>query len=89
MYLYIYIFTHVYLHMCKYTFKYIHIYIVNIRRFICKFLKFYLLLAALGLSCCLGFSLVAARGGYSLWCAGFSLQWLLWLQSRVSRMRAQ
>ena len=27
---------------------------------------------------CMGFSLVAASGGYSLlWCTGFSLQWLL------------
>ena len=33
-----------------------------------------------------GFSLVAASGGYSsLWCAGFSLQWLLLLQSTGSR----
>ena len=33
-----------------------------------------------------GLSLVAAVGGYSLlWCAGFSLQWLLLLQSTGSR----
>ena len=33
-----------------------------------------------------GLSLVAASGGYSLlWCAGFSLQWLLLLQSTGSR----
>ena len=33
-----------------------------------------------------GFSLVAASGGYSsLRCAGFSLQWLLLLQSTGSR----
>ena len=33
-----------------------------------------------------GFSLVAVSGGYSLlWCAGFSLQWLLLLQSTGSR----
>ena len=33
-----------------------------------------------------GFSLVAASGGYSsLWCAGFSLQWLLLLWSIGSR----
>ena len=33
-----------------------------------------------------GLSLVAARGGYSsLWCVGFSLQWLLLLQSTGSR----
>ena len=34
----------------------------------------------------LGLSLVAASGGYSLlWCAGFSLQWLLLLRSTGSR----
>ena len=33
-----------------------------------------------------GFSLVVVSGGYSsLWCAGFSLQWLLLLQSTGSR----
>ena len=33
-----------------------------------------------------GFSLVAESRGYSsLWCAGFSLWWLLLLQSRGSR----
>ena len=33
-----------------------------------------------------GLSLVAASGGYSsLWCAGFSLQWLLLLRSTGSR----
>ena len=35
---------------------------------------------------CPGFSLVAASGGYSLLqCAGFSLRWLLLLQSTGSR----
>ena len=35
---------------------------------------------------CAGFSLVAVSGGYSsLWCAGFSLQWLLLLWSMGSR----
>ena len=34
----------------------------------------------------LGFSLVAASGGYSLlWCTGFSLRWLLLLQTMGSR----
>ena len=34
----------------------------------------------------LGLSLVAVSGGYSsLWCAGFSLRWLLLLQSMSSR----
>ena len=33
-----------------------------------------------------GLSVVVASGGYSsLWCAGFSLQWLLLLQSTCSR----
>ena len=42
----------------------------------------YLFIAALGLCCCRGLSLVAASGGYSsLWCVGFSLRWplLLWI----------
>ena len=44
------------------------------------------LLAALGLCCSVGFSLVAASGGYSLgWGTGFSLRWLLLSQSMVSR----
>ena len=34
-----------------------------------------------------GLSLVAESGGYSsLWCAGFSLQWLLLLKSTDSRV---
>ena len=37
-----------------------------------------------------GLSLVAASRGYSLlWCAGFSLRWLLWLRSTGSRPQAQ
>ena len=45
-----------------------------------------LFLAVLGLQCCTGFSLIVASWGYSLlWCAGFSLQWLLWLWSTGSR----
>ena len=36
-----------------------------------------------------GLSLVAARGGYSsLWCAGFSLRWLLLLRRRAPGARA-
>ena len=54
------------------------------------FLKFiyliYLFLAVLGLCCCVGFSVVAASGGYSsLRCAGFSLRWLLLLLNTGSR----
>ena len=46
----------------------------------------YLFLAALGLICCAGFSLVAARGGSSsLWCMSVSLQWLPLLQTTGSR----
>ena len=45
-----------------------------------------LIFAALGLLLHAGFSLVAAGGGYSLlWCAGFSLWWLLLLWSKDSR----
>ena len=43
-------------------------------------------LAVLGLCCWSGFSLVAVSGGYCpLRCMGFSLQWLLLLQSTGSR----
>ena len=59
----------------------------------------YLFLAVLGLRCCMQafftfyfllfffrLSLVATSGGYSsLWCVGFSLQWLLLLRSVGSR----
>ena len=48
----------------------------------------YLFLAVLDLCCCVGFSLFAASVGYStLWCRGFSLQWLLLLCSTLSRAR--
>ena len=37
---------------------------------------------------CVGFSLVVESGGYSLlWCADFSLQWLLLLWSTGSRRK--
>ena len=42
------------------------------------YLFIYLFLTVLGLHCCVGISLVAA-------CVGFSLQWLLLLQSVGSR----
>ena len=43
-------------------------------------------MAALGLRCSAWLSLVAASGGYSsLHCVGFSLRWLLLLQSTGSR----
>ena len=45
----------------------------------------YLFLTALGLCCCVGSSLVAVSGGYSLVAVQFSLQWLLLLQSKGSR----
>ena len=42
----------------------------------------------LGLRCCMDFFLVAVRGAtLYLWCAGFSLQWLLSLQRTGSRAR--
>ena len=47
---------------------------------------FNLFLTVLGLRCCARASLVASSGGYSLLrCAGFSLWWLLLLQSTGSR----
>ena len=51
------------------------------------FLKNYLIFGCGGSSLLhAGFSLAAESGGYSsLWCAGFSLQWLLFLQSTGSR----
>ena len=46
----------------------------------------YLFLAGLDLCCCIGFSLVLACRGYSLIVVdGFSLRWLLLLQSTNSR----
>ena len=41
--------------------------------------------AVLGLCCCVGFSLGAASGGYSICGAVRSLRWPLSLQSAVSR----
>ena len=46
----------------------------------------YLFLAVLGLRCCAwAFSSCGERGLLFLWCAGFSLRWLLLLQSMGSR----
>ena len=56
------------------------------------YLFIYLFLAALGLCCCEGFSLVAVSGGYSgfiVGCAGFSPQWLLLMWSTGPRAQAQ
>ena len=48
----------------------------------------YSFVAVLRLWCCAGFSLVATSEGSSwLWCAGFSLRWLLLLQSMGFRAR--
>ena len=45
----------------------------------------YLLLTVVGLCCCMDSSLVAESGSHSsLRCAGFSLQWLLFLWSAGS-----
>ena len=51
------------------------------------FIFIYFIFGCIGsLLLCAGFSLVVASGGYSLlWCVGFSLQWLLLLQSTGSR----
>ena len=49
------------------------------------FIYFYFRLPWVFVAAC-GLSLVAASGGYSsLWCAGFSLRWLLFLRSTGSR----
>ena len=49
-------------------------------------LSIYLFLVALVFIAVRGLSLVVASGDYSsLWCVGFSLQWLLSLQSTGSR----
>ena len=55
-----------------------------------------LFLAALGLCCCVGFSLVVVSGSYSLVVCGFSLHsmgarvsWLQQLQFLGSRVQAQ
>ena len=63
-------------------------YFLNLLYLFLKSKFIYLVLAALGLRCCAwAFSLVAASGGCSsLWCTGFSLQWLLLLQSTGSRL---
>ena len=44
-----------------------------------------LVLAVLGLGCYVGFSLVLESRGYSLYCTGFSLRWLLLSQSLAFR----
>ena len=80
-----------FLHKRQHTMYYLHflriIFMMNLlaqHRFLFFYLfnLFILFLAALGLRCCMrafcGLSLVAASGDYSsLWCAGFSLRWLL------------
>ena len=49
------------------------------------FIYLFKFLAALGLGCCTDFSLLVASGAVlSLQCAGFSLPWLLLLQSMGS-----
>ena len=54
--------------------------------FFFKFLFIYLFLAMLGLCCCArAFSSCGERGLLFVWCMGFSLWWLLLLQSMGSR----
>ena len=66
-----------------------HMVVLYLIFFLNLFIYFYLFIVfgCIGSSLlCAAFSLVAASGGYSsLWCAGFSLQWLLLLQSTGSR----
>ena len=58
---------------------------INIYLFICLFVCFYFWLCWVFVAV-RGLSLVVASGGYSsLRCAGFSLRWLLLLQSTGSR----
>ena len=57
-----------------------------------SFYNFYLfnVLAVLGLCCCVGFSLAAARGGYSLVVAhDFPLWWFVLWQSMASALVLQ
>ena len=62
------------------------VYIIVCTSFFNKFILFYLFLAALGLRCCSRvFSSCGQRGYSLLLCAGFSLRWLLLLQSMGSR----
>ena len=69
------------------TFLNMHLFRFHFLFFLNKFIYLSLFLAVLGLCCCAhGLSLVAASGGYSsLRCVGFSLRWLLLLQSTGSR----
>ena len=76
--------------MCVYAYIYIYIYIyvympqclLSLVFFTCAFFHNYLILVLLGL---LGFSVVVASGDQSLVAGmGFSLQWLLLLQSTGS-----
>ena len=54
--------------------------------FFWKKIYLFYFLVVVGLHCCMWLSLVpASRGFYFLWCAGFSLQGLLLLQSMGSR----
>ena len=63
-----------------FSFLILFIYLINL--FI-LFLSFWLLWVFIAAH---GFSLVTPSGGYSsLWCAGFSLQWLLLMRSMASR----
>ena len=71
------------LFLSKLYFRYVAI-LCTFFFYINLFILFYL--AVLGLHCCARAFSSAASGGYSsLWCAGFSLRWLLLLWSTGSR----
>ena len=58
---------------------------VSFKKYIYIYIYIYFCLRWVFVAAC-GLSLVVASGGYSsLWCAGFSLRWLLLLQSMGSR----
>ena len=74
--------VHIYVCMCIYIYVYIYIYIY-------KILFLYLLLLLWVFVASWGLSIVAVSGGCSsLWCAVFSLWWLLLWQSKVLGVRA-
>ena len=72
---------HIYIYICVYMPQCL----LSLVFFTCAFFHNYLILVLLGLRCCMGFSVVVASGDQSLVAGmGFSLQWLLLLQSTGS-----
>ena len=64
---------------------FIFVFILFLFFYIYTNLFIYLILAALGLCCCTWAFSSCGERGLLLWCAGFSLRWLLLLQSMGSR----